>query len=99
MSRTHALIPRHTALNRAQTIVSYLTPEEVRALVAAAAPARKGERDGLLIRLLFETGLRISEALALTVPATSDIRPTVALLRAASVNTVCYRRVNHSTAT
>jgi integrase/recombinase XerD len=66
MSRTHVLIPRHTALSRAQTIVSYLTPEEVRALVAAAAPARKGERDGLLIRLLFETGLRISEALALT---------------------------------
>ena len=46
------------ALARAQTIVPYLTPDEVRALIAAAAATRKGERDGLLIRLLFETGLR-----------------------------------------
>jgi integrase len=66
MGTNDALIPRHTALTRAQAVVPYLTPDEVRALVAAIVPTRYGERDGLLIRLLFETGLRISEALALT---------------------------------
>lgn len=53
------LVPRHLAL------VPYLTPEEVRQL-AAACQGRHRVRDALLIDTLFQTGLRISEALALT---------------------------------
>ena len=66
MSTSQALIQRQTALTRASSIVPYLTPEEVTRLVEAVARNRQGERDGLLIRLLFETGLRISEALQIT---------------------------------
>lgn len=54
------------ALSRATRIVPYLTPEEVFQMAEAASNGRKGERDKLLILLLFETGLRISEALSLT---------------------------------
>jgi integrase len=61
-----ALVTRQTALVKAGFIVPYLTPEEVNQMVAAASASRHGERDGLLIRLLFETGLRISEALSVT---------------------------------
>ena len=60
------LIPRRTALARASRIVPYLTPEEVEGLVREAKRRRKGERDALLIQLLYQTGLRISEALSLT---------------------------------
>lgn len=60
------VIQRQTALTRAGTIVPYLTPEEVSKMVEAVSTNRQGERDGLLIRLLFETGLRISEALSVT---------------------------------
>jgi integrase len=67
MPASQELIQRQTALTRAQTIVPYLTPEEVHRLVEAVGTSRHGERDGLLIRLLFETGLRISEALQITV--------------------------------
>jgi site-specific recombinase XerD len=66
MPASQALTQRQTTLTRAQTIVPYLTPEEVRRLVDAVASPRHGERDGLLIRLLFEAGLRISEALQIT---------------------------------
>jgi integrase/recombinase XerD len=38
----------------------------VRRLAEAAREGRKGERDELLIQVLFQTGLRISEALTLT---------------------------------
>ncbi len=62
-----SLVARNVGLTRATTIVPYLTPEEVRQLESAALEApRKGERDALLIRVLFQTGLRISEALTLT---------------------------------
>ena len=47
-------------------IVSYLTPEEVYRIVETAKEGRNGDRDSLLIKTLFETGLRISEALSLT---------------------------------
>lgn len=47
-------------------IVPYLTPEEVYRIAEAAKQGRNGERDSLLIKTLFETGLRISEALSLT---------------------------------
>jgi len=60
------VVSKSTALARAARIVPYLAPEEVRQLVAAAAQHRAGERDSLLVRLLFATGLRISEALSLT---------------------------------
>ena len=46
----------------------YLGPKEVNLLAEAALRSnRKGERDKLLIDVLFQTGLRISEALSLTV--------------------------------
>jgi len=59
---SNALVQRKMALNRVNLPVSYLTEEDVRQLVEAC----KKERDKLLITLLFQTGLRISEALALT---------------------------------
>ena len=60
------LIPRRTTLARASRIVPYLTLEEIEVLVRKAKRRRKGERDALLIQLLYQTGLRISEALSLT---------------------------------
>ena len=47
-------------------IVPYLTPDEVYRIVETAKAGRNGDRDSLLIKTLFETGLRISEALSLT---------------------------------
>ncbi len=58
----NALVQRKMALSKVNLPVSYLTEEEIRQLVDAC----KKERDRLLITLLFQTGLRISEALALT---------------------------------
>ena len=57
---------RHSALAKAQRVVSYLTSGEVRMLSETALKGRQGVRDSLLILLLFQTGLRISEALSLT---------------------------------
>lgn len=62
-----SLVARNVGLSRATRVVTYLTPEEVRQIENAALESpRKGERDMLLIRVLFQTGLRISEALRLT---------------------------------
>lgn len=58
----NALVQRKMALNRVNLPVSYLTEEDIRQLVEGC----KKERDKLLITLLFQTGVRISEALALT---------------------------------
>jgi len=58
----NALVQRKMALSRVNLPVSYLTEEDVRQLVESC----KKERDRLLITLLFQTGVRISEALALT---------------------------------
>jgi len=52
-------------MSRAQ-VVPYLTPDEVKRLCDTARERRKGERDSLLLKTLFETGLRISECLSLT---------------------------------
>jgi len=57
-----ALIQRKMVLNKVNLPVSYLTEEDIKRLVEAC----KKERDRLLITLLFQTGVRISEALALT---------------------------------
>jgi integrase/recombinase XerD len=57
-----ALVMRRSALNRANLPVSYLTEEDIKQLIGGC----KKERDRLLILVLFQTGLRISEALALT---------------------------------
>jgi len=54
------------ALSKANQIVPYLTPEEVSKLAEAARDGRKGERNQLLILTLFQTGLRVSEAISLT---------------------------------
>ncbi len=54
-------------LTKATRVVPYLTSVEVHDLEQAALQSpRKGDRDALLIRLLFQTGLRISEAISLT---------------------------------
>jgi len=58
----NALMQRKMALSKVSLPVSYLTEEEIKQLVDAC----KKERDRLLITLLFQTGVRISEALALT---------------------------------
>ena len=59
---SNALIQKKMVLNRVNLPVSYLTEEDIARLVEAC----KKERDRLLILLLFQTGLRISEALSLT---------------------------------
>jgi len=56
----------NAAFAKSTRIVSYLTPEEVKALEDAVSGNRKAERDALLIQVLFQTGLRISELLSLT---------------------------------
>ncbi len=47
-------------------IVPYLTPDEVYRIVDVAKEGNKGDRNSILIKTLFETGLRISEALSIT---------------------------------
>jgi len=59
------LIPRHTTLVKSQRVVPYLAPNEVELLAREALKGRQGIRDSLLVVLLFQTGLRISEALSL----------------------------------
>jgi len=61
-----SLIRRNSNFGRSFRIVPYLTPEEIKLLASEAKKRRNGERDSLLILVLFETGLRISEALSLT---------------------------------
>jgi integrase len=61
------MLPMKTGLpGRALRLVPYLTPEEVKQLCSGCR-GRHRERDALLILLLFQTGLRVSEALTLTV--------------------------------
>jgi integrase/recombinase XerD len=73
-----ALIQRQTAIDRVNLPVSYLTEQEIQKLVDAC----KKERDRLLITLLFQTGVRISEALALTPAAIRSFegRPAMEIL-------------------
>lgn len=62
---SNSLTPRQGALTKAFSIVPYLTREEVVRMVEAIS-GRHQVRDRLLVKLLFATGLRISEALSLT---------------------------------
>lgn len=64
--KTKALISRKFEIFRAVKIVPYLTPGEVLSIARVAKEGRRGERDSLLITTLYQTGLRISEALFLT---------------------------------
>jgi len=60
-----AILKRGPYLEMAR-IVPYLSPDEVKILAHEARKGRKGERDYLFILLLYQTGLRISEALSLS---------------------------------
>jgi len=70
--KKRAIVRREAGLSKAFRIVPYLTREEINLLVEEAKKRRNGERDALLISLLFQTGLRISEALSLT-PSKIDL--------------------------
>ena len=65
MSHNRALVTGKSMLPSALRIVEYLTREEVDRL-AAACTGRNQTRDQLLIHTLFQTGVRISEALSIT---------------------------------
>lgn len=73
----NALVERKTALNKINMPVSYLTEEDIRQLTQGC----KRERDQLLIILLFQTGVRISEALALTPAAIRNFEGKAGILR------------------
>ena len=59
---SNAVVQSKMALSKVNMPVSYLTEDEINRLIEGC----KKERDRLLILLLFQTGLRISEALSLT---------------------------------
>ncbi len=68
-----ALIPSNKiSLQKSIQIVPYLTPEEVLLMATRAGEGRNGERDELLIVTLFQTGLRVSEAISIT-PRSIDL--------------------------
>ena len=59
---SNSLVQSKMALNKVNLPISYLTEDDINQLITGC----KKERDQLLIVLLFQTGLRISEALSLT---------------------------------
>ena len=67
-SKVIAALGKVTSIVKRKSLspVPYLRPEEVSALVEAARKLRYGERNVLLIKVLYQCGLRISEALSLT---------------------------------
>jgi len=67
-SKVIATLGKVTSIVKRKSLspVPYLRPEEVSALVEAARKLRYGERNVLLIKVLYQCGLRISEALSLT---------------------------------
>lgn len=73
------LVPKNLALTKSTLIVPYLLPEEIKRMIEVAEERRRGDRDALLIKVLFITGLRISEALSLTL--TNLERPRAELPR------------------
>jgi len=71
--------------------VTYLEPEEARALIAAIdARSRHGERDRALLLFLYNTGARVAEALSLRPSALRLDRPRqVRLLGKGSKERIC----------
>jgi len=65
-TRINNLNHRNGSFADSARVVPYLLPEEVQRLAEGARKRRNGERDFLFILLLYQTGLRISEALSLT---------------------------------
>ncbi len=62
-----AIVPRNVALARSTKILPYLPVEEIARLENAAARAPKtGERNSLLISVLFQVGVRASEVIRVT---------------------------------
>jgi integrase/recombinase XerD len=64
--KNHNLAFGQRPSDKSARIVPYLLPEEVNRLAAGARTRGNGERDYLFVLLLYQTGLRISEALSLT---------------------------------
>ena len=64
---TVARIPGIPFKRHVQRLIGFLTPQEVEAILAATDGTWTGQRDYLLFLLLFNTGARISEILALRV--------------------------------
>jgi len=62
MSRVLAVVPRTLAAIASADLPKYLTRDEVARLLVAAGRAR----DRLMLRVMWETGVRVSELLALT---------------------------------
>ncbi|MGD8979510.1 MAG: tyrosine-type recombinase/integrase [candidate division WOR-3 bacterium] len=65
MYKNNPVVMSRALVSRIQ-IVPYLTPEEVKRMFEVAKKGRNGERNSLLVKTLFETGLRVSECLSLT---------------------------------
>lgn len=67
MYKNNPIVIIRSIAPRAHRIVFYLTVEEVKQIEDTARDdKRNGERNSILIQLLFETGLRVSEALSFT---------------------------------
>ena len=64
--KNHNLASGQPGSDKSNRIVPYLLPDEIQRLAAGARTKSNGERDYLFIVLLYQTGLRISEALSLT---------------------------------
>ena len=77
------LARRNMALAQATQVVPYVTEQDALAIALAASHSpRKGDRDQLLVLVLFQVGLRISEALGLR-PMDKDRfegRPTLTVM-------------------
>jgi integrase/recombinase XerD len=63
-----------------QRLIGFLSPQEIQALLAATGNTWTGQRDHLLFLLLYNTGARISEILALRVSDVSTENQHIELL-------------------
>ena len=79
-----AIARAHISRNLSRTLPYYLTPEEARQIVAATA----SQRDHLFLRLLWEYGVRVSEAISLRLGDVS--RQGIRVLGKGSIQRVAY---------